>query len=82
MANPSQRQLETKLYQSLDVDGLLIQNYDSSGDFHGMIRNSIRWVVENEINININKERIFLLLPFFSYKNGQAIGTGDAKREL
>lgn len=75
MANPSSQQnINTKLYQQLNIDGLLIQNYDSPINFHQMIKNSINWVNQSHLKIN----KIFLLLPFFSYKNGQGISTKDA----
>lgn len=79
VANPSsQQKINVKLYQTLNIDGLLIQNYDSPIDFHLMIKNSIKWINQSKIKI----PKIFLLLPFFSYKNGQGISTKDAKNEL
>lgn len=71
MANPSRHKVDLKLYKSINVDGLLIQNYDSPIDFIQMIKGSVNWLKQ----INIQADKVFLLLPFFSYKNGQGIST-------
>ena len=50
MANPSRRKLVNDLYQKLNVDGLLIQNYDSPLDFIQMLKDSVQWVKSSKIS--------------------------------
>lgn len=76
MANPSNRKLDGSLYRSLNVDGLLIQNYDSPLDFIQLLSNSVRWVKQ----VKPKARKIIMMLPFFSYKNDRGISTADAKK--
>lgn len=76
MANPSNRKLDNSLYRSLDVDGIMIQNYDSPLDFIQLLKNSVSWVKQAKPKA----QKTVMMLPFFSYKNGQGISTIDAKR--
>lgn len=41
-----------------------------------MINNSVEWLKQAKIY----KKEIIMMLPFFSYKNGNGISTIDAKR--
>ena len=71
MANPSGRDLSIKIYKSLKIDALLIQNYDGKEKLNVMAKNSIDWVKNN----NLNFEELIMMMPFFSYKNGQGTST-------
>ena len=44
MANPASRNMENSFYKKLNIDGLLIQNYDTPLDFIEMIKKSSKWV--------------------------------------
>jgi hypothetical protein len=76
MANPGTRVLDNTLYKKLFVDGLLIQNYDSPLTFHQMLKISVKWYSMAKPNV----KEVFMMLPFFSYKNGQGVSTMDVKK--
>ncbi len=44
MANPANRKIQNSFYKKLNINGLLIQNYDTSLDFVDMIKKSSKWV--------------------------------------
>lgn len=70
--------LEIGLINSLPVDYLLIQNYDSGDDYLQMIEKSMLW------GRNLNKSiKMMLMLPFFSVKvKVSSLSTEEAVRSL
>jgi hypothetical protein len=78
MANPSHKTLSPSLYKSLNIDSLLLQNYDSDLPFIECLKNSISWIEQ----MQPKAPSITMLLPFFSYRNNQAISTEDVRKEL
>lgn len=71
MANPMGLHLAHEMYAILNVDCIMIQNYDNDR-YLPMIEASISWAKSNKFNY---KPKIMLLLPFFSRRAGQGIDT-------
>lgn len=69
MANPLGHNLANDMYSILNVDCIMIQNYDNN-DHMGMIHESINWAKSTKFTY---KPKIMLLLPFFSRRGGQGI---------
>ena len=78
MANPMNNNLANDMYSILNVDCILIQNYDNN-DYLGMIDASINWAKNVKIN---SKPQFMLMLPFFSRRQGQGIDSIEIKRAL
>ena len=70
--------LEIGLINSLPVDYLLVQNYDSGDDYLQMVEKSLLW------GRSLNKSiKMMLMLPFFSVKvKVGSLSTEEAVRSL
>ena len=80
MANPQNHMntLSTNLYSKLQIDTLLIQNYDGGNNYMTMIDKSIEWKQKLKSNY-----KLMLMLPFFAVKvNGGSISAKDSVKSL
>ena len=70
--------LSTNLYSKLQIDTLLIQNYDGGNNYMTMIDKSIEWKQKLKSNY-----KLMLMLPFFAVKvNGGSMSTKDSVKSL
>jgi hypothetical protein len=69
MANPSDHmsKLDMTSYAKLDIDTLLIQNYDKGGRYLDIIDKSIEWFKDTNKQIEL-----ILMLPFFSIQDNNS----------
>lgn len=83
MANPQGLNLANEMYSILNVDSILIQNYDND-NYLGMISSSLSWLKSVKF---VHSPKFILLLPFFSRRAGQGVSSKEilqlsAKKEL
>lgn len=76
MANPMGISLSNEMYSILNVNCIMIQNYDND-KYIEMIEASINWVKSSKFNY---RPKIMLLLPFFSRRAGQGIDSKEIKK--
>lgn len=69
MANPLGLNLALDAYTKLEVDCILIQNYDNDKYFQ-QLQAAISWTESIKIN---SKPEFMLMLPFFSRRRGQGV---------
>lgn len=69
MANPADhiKKLDMASYSQLDIDALLIQNYDKGGRYLDIIDKSIEWFKTTN-----KKIELILMLPFFSVQDNNS----------
>lgn len=76
MANPMGIQLANEMYAILNVNCIMVQNYDND-KYLDMINASVNWIKSTKFNY---KPKFMLLLPFFSRRGGQGIDTKQIQK--